>query len=131
MQPYRVLVNLHTKQAVMSAMMSVDKDGGHHIYIVEKHEPSIKGHVPGQLSFFDDEEPNIRKIAHNVTTKVNSIIKYSYICSYGEDQPRHRRWWVWSKDGRNISAEYTLQDCLKAAMDDYCSTRRYKIIQEL
>ena len=130
MQPYRVLIQTYKDQLVMSAMMSVDKDGGHHIYIVEKHQPHLKGYVPGQLSFFDDD-PDIKKIAHDVTTKVNSIIKYSYTCAYGDDQPRHRRWWVWSKDNRNISAEYTLQDCLKSAMQDYCSRKRYKIIQEL
>lgn len=131
MQPYRVLVQTYTDQLIMAAMLSVDKNSRHHVYIVEKHQPKVKGQVSGQLSFFEDVEPDARKLAHDVTTKTNSIIKYSYTCVYGLGQPRHRRWWLWSKDNRNVSSEYTLQDCLKSAMDDYCTRMKYKIIQEL
>lgn len=131
MQPYRVLVQTCTDQLIMAAMLSVNDVGEHHVYIVEKHQPTPKGQLPGQLSLLEDAEPDARKLAHDVTTKTNSIIKYSYTCVYGYDQPRHRRWWLWSKDNRNVSSEYTLQDCLKSAMDDYCTRMKYKIIQEL
>ena len=130
MSPYRVLVEIgnNSDTKVLSSMLSIDKlTGEKMIYIVDKLINDVK----------DDEYISPKLIAHTQSGKRNSDIvctyklvkegyhTYSVMRAYFSSES-HQAVWM------NTSIkEFTQSDCLKSAMLHYCSSVRYKILQDL
>lgn len=136
MQPYRVLVGDRERRAnhVLAAMLSVDEQGRHNIYIVAKHNPNEQGHIPGQQTFDELTYITAKKLARTLTSKSNSSIIAKYRCirqvtadsskAYALKRIRDHKSWM-------IDEQYTIADCLMSAMSDYCKESGFEILSTL
>ena len=133
MSPYRVLViDENDSKQVLVSFRSLDEETGvDHIYIAKR---IIKG-----LDSVENSTNYVKLIAHRVTTKLNSNIVGHYVVD--KDISFVGRYKVgryvkqfspitYLTEATNIK-EYTLQDCVRSCMNDYCSINRLRIIEEL
>lgn len=127
MSPYRVRVNVDGRDCVFSSMISSDKENGRKfIYIVEKSVGSSVDSFKG--------------IAHKQTSRKNSTIlakyeaersvlyrRYNLIRHIGYDKKGDKNYLI-----MNVSEnEFTLSDCLRSAMNNFCELNGYTILEEL
>ncbi len=131
MSPYRVaVIDTTMSKSVMCSMLSTDKKTGeHNIYILLK--------TASGLDESDNVTPYMRRIAHKMSGKLNSRIMGKYI-AYKDNMVRRymidRYVDTLGPDPQVTTLdiiEYTLSDCLKRAMEDYCRIHGLNIIQEL
>lgn len=127
MQPYRVeAIDSHKNTHVISAMLSKGKISPYHIYIVEKHFKSELDNLMIDSIVKDSST----ELAHAMSTRTNSTIKVRYDF---ESQPGRRKYkLIRSSDNFHIDKlDYTLQDCLRTAMVDYCTHKNLNIVRYL
>lgn len=121
MSPYRVLISKSgSDNMILAAMLSVNKlTQNRDIYIIQKIIPS------------ESQMKTDKVIAHLQSSKRNTVIldKYEIL----KELEFRRCYRV-----RHISSlcilsdvELTQQDCLRAAMQDYCSRNRLTILSTL
>lgn len=128
MSPYRVLVSTKNGSAVMSAMLSKDKvTADNMIYIVLKSAPDANSSI----------EVSERSIAHSQTTRRNSSILSTYMIVPSDSGRSYSVKKIYYKNdsgsvGLDIPGiEYTQSDCLRSAMNHFCTSNGYTIVQDL
>lgn len=132
MKPYRVKVSNGKTVRVLSSMKSPDKKTGIcWAYVLEKHEPkssSGQGMLPVD-EFYEN-------VAHRITNRWNSTILESYVIEQEEQGSQYEllRHVFGSREDRItkfVGKKRTQEDCLRLAMNDYCSRNNLEIIGEL
>ena len=130
MSPYRVVVSKHDKRSnmvnefIFAAMLSVDRNTKERrIFIIDKPLPMLATH--------EDK----RRIAHKMTSALNSTILAKYIIKFNSDINRYKvhKCFPHSSDSAYVlyNAEFTQSACLISAMNDYCDRNGYQIIQTI
>lgn len=124
MSPYRVLVkDRSTRQEfILASMLSIDpKTKERRIFIIDK-----------QITIGADYT-DIKRIAHKMTSHINSTILQKYIIVNNEATNRYEVYKCNYDDVeyRLYNSEFTQSDCLIAAMNDFCQKGGYVIIDTL
>lgn len=139
MKPVRTRVTSKSgNELILSSMISKpekDEFGRYWIYVMERHlstAPSGQGMLP----IDEVKEITAKQIAHATINKWNSTILESYLLEREENGRRY----VMSRhifgDRRNpitkqTCIERTQEDCVRVAMEDYCSRNNLTIVEEL
>lgn len=124
MSPYRVLVkDRSTRQEfILASMLSIDpKTKERRIFIIDKQIP------------IGADYKDIKRIAHKMTSHINSTILQKYIIVNNEATNRYEVYKCNYDDVeyRLYNSEFTQSDCLIAAMNDFCQKNGYVIIDTL
>lgn len=124
MSPYRVLAkDRSTRQEfILASMLSIDpKTKERRIFIIDKQIP------------IGADYKDIKRIAHKMTSCINSTILRKYIIVNNEATNRYEVYKC-NYDAieyRLYNSEFTQSDCLIAAMNDFCQKNGYVIIDTL
>jgi len=139
MKPYRVLIKSSTRSPnivecwVLTAMLSVNDKGQRSIYITQR-----LSEMAGQLVLKDARDAIVKKLAHTVCTKKNSVILATYKIKNFETEDQELMYKMYVVEKRsNVHSEidappeYTQEDCLKACMEHFCKIHNLEIEKTL
>lgn len=138
MKPVRVKVeNANTgKEAVLSSRVSQDKNTGvYWVYVFDRHLPNVPS-GQGTLPIEGAKPITDKDLAHRMINRWNSTILDAYVL----EREEHGRKYIMSRhifgDRSNPITKYTgteptQEDCVRLAMNDYCSRNNLTILEEL